>query len=105
VINYEQGFPENAAASQPPHLSQFERSGELVSRLTFRRYTGEVSGGELQYAIEGSKTMMPGSWLPATDWKELDPPSLLFGPWQFYRFERTGDLDGDLFIRFRITAP
>lgn len=105
VINYEQGFPENVAASQPPHLYQFERSGELVSRLTFRRYTGEVSGGELQYAIEGSKTMMPGSWLPATDWEELDPPSLLFGPWQFYRFERTGDLDGDLFIRFRVTAP
>ena len=105
VINYELGLPVDVAVSQPPRLSQFERAGELVSRLTFRRYTGAVNGGELQYVVEGSKTMMPGSWLPVTDWKELPPPSVLAGPWQFYRFERTGEIEEDQFIRFRVTAP
>jgi hypothetical protein len=105
LINYEHGHPIDVAVSQPPWLSQFERAGELVSLLTFRRYTGEVNGGQLNYLIEGSDTMLPGAWSPVTDWRELAPPSVLFGPWQFYRFERTGELEGDRFIRFRVIAP
>ena len=105
VINYEHGAPVEVAASQPPRISQIERVGESVSWLLFRRYVGAVNGGQLQYVLEGSKTMLPGTWQPLADWQKLDSLSLLDGPWQFYRFERGGEIEGDQFIRFRVIAP